>query len=131
MNRRKSREAAFLILFEQSFRGGELREIAELARECRELEFDDEALQLAEGVSSHQAELDAEIGRYLKNWTLDRISRVALVLLRCSVYEFWLSKTVPQEISINEAVELAKKYTTPEDVAFINGILGSVSRGAQ
>jgi N utilization substance protein B len=129
MNRRESREAGSLIAFEQSFTLQEVDAITALAKQYRDFEFDDYSLTLARGVAENREQIDKFISENLKDWTLGRISKVSLAILRCCIYEFKFGKTVPEEIAINEAVELSKKYSLPEDTKFVNGILGSISRG--
>lgn len=131
MNRRESREAGFLIVFEQSFTNQSVDAIIELAKEYRDFEFDAYSLALAKGVAENRDEIDQFISENLKDWALVRISKVSLAILRCCIYEFKFGKTVPEEIAINEAVELSKKYSLPEDTKFVNGILGSISRGVK
>ncbi len=85
-------------------------------------------LALVNGVRLHQAELDAIVERYAQGWKIGRISRTALAVLRCALYEILYMPDIPPAASINEAVELAKAYDEPETVSFINGILGSFMR---
>lgn len=80
------------------------------------------------GVASHAAELDSFIAKYAKGWSFDRIPLVASAIMRVALYEVLYCTDVPNSVAINEAVEIAKKYETPETVKFINGILGSVAR---
>ena len=76
----------------------------------------------------HPEEIDEIIASHLKKgWTLSRISKPSLAILRLAVYEMKYLDNVPQSVSINEAVELAKKYTIDES-KFVNGILGTYSR---
>lgn len=117
-----------MIVFEQSFTGQTVESVVALAKEYREFVFDDYSLSLAKGVEQNRDRIDVFITEHLKDWTLNRISKVSLAILRCAVYEFKIGNTVPEEISINEAVELSKKYSMPEDTAFVNGVLGSISR---
>ena len=86
---------------------------------------------MAKGVAENCSQIDQFISENLKDWALGRISKVSLAILRCCIYEFKIGKTVPEEIAINEAVELSKKYSLPEDTAFVNGVLGSVSRAGK
>ena len=83
--------------------------------------------RMFEGVVANAEELDAHIAAHLRGWTIERISKVDLAILRLGAYELML-KEVPAGIAINEAVELAKGYDEPETVRFINGILGSFMR---
>lgn len=87
--------------------------------------------RLVRGVQEHREELDGYITRYSRGWKLSRISRTALAVLRCALYEILYMPDVPDAVCINEAVELAKSYDEPETVRFINGILGSFMRQRQ
>lgn len=79
-------------------------------------------------VESKCNELDEIIAKYLKKgWTLSRISKISLAILRLAIYEIKYLDSVPASVSINEAVELAKKYTIDES-GFVNGILGAFVR---
>ena len=72
--------------------------------------------------------LNGYIKKYSRGWKLDRISKVAAMILRCAMAEILYIDTVPTSVTVNEAVELAKGYEEPETVSFINGILGSFIR---
>lgn len=80
------------------------------------------------GVVDHQDELDARIARYLVNWTLERLSRVDLAILRLGAYEILYREDIPGAVAINEAVELSHRYSTDEAGGFINGVLGNLLR---
>jgi len=84
--------------------------------------------RLVSGVAEHAAELDGYISKYAKGWSFSRIPLVASAVMRVSMYEMLYMPDIPNAVSVNEAVEIAKKYETPETVKFINGILGSFSR---
>ena len=84
--------------------------------------------RLVSGVAEHAAELDGDIEKYAKGWRFERISLVASAIMRVAMYEILYMPDIPNSVSINEAVEIAKKYETPETVKFINGILGSFVR---
>ena len=81
------------------------------------------------GVADHAPELDEFIARYAKGWSFDRIPLVASAIMRVAMYESLYRSDIPTRVAVNEAVEIAKKYETPETVKFINGILGSFVRG--
>lgn len=81
------------------------------------------------GVMAHAAELDSAISSYLRNWSLDRVARVDLAILRLSFYELTMLKDTPESIVINEAVDMAKRYSTDKSGAFVNGVLGALVRG--
>lgn len=85
--------------------------------------------EVVRGVGLHNAELDEYIERYSEKWDFDRISRTALAIMKTAMYEVLYMPDVPNGVSINEAVELAKKYEEPEVVPFVNGILGAFVKG--
>lgn len=91
----------------------------------RDAEYVDKTLW---GVFDKQRQLDGVIEKFLTNWTLDRIGKVDLALLRLSIYEMLSHDDVPLDVAINEAVELAKQYGTDESPRFVNGVLSGVSR---
>lgn len=84
--------------------------------------------RLTTGVSQHLSELDTYIERYSVGWKFGRISRIVTCIMRLSMFEILYLPDVPNSVSINEAVELAKRYDTPEAASFINGILGTFVR---
>lgn len=84
--------------------------------------------RLVKGVEEHAAELDGYIEKYAKGWKFARIPLVASAVMRVAMYEILYMPDIPNGAAINEAVEIAKKYETPETVKFINGILGSFVR---
>lgn len=84
--------------------------------------------RLVKGVAEHGAELDGYIAKYAKGWKFARIPLVASAIMRVAMYEILYMQDIPNGAAINEAVEIAKKYETPETVKFINGILGSFVR---
>lgn len=84
--------------------------------------------RLVKGVDEHAAELDGYIAKYAKGWKFSRIPLVASAIMRVAMYEILYMQDIPNGAAINEAVEIAKKYETPETAKFINGILGSFVR---
>lgn len=128
MSRRKSREQAFALLFEKSFNDLPVMDLAEGAQDARELIIEPFALALAQGAEEKLAEIDARIDDFSHKWSRNRISRVALAVLRLAVYEMLYDEDTPVSVAINEAVELAKKFGGDEDSSFVNGVLGGISR---
>ena len=128
MTRREAREQALCIVFERMFNDEPVEEILALAKDARDLEPDQFAIELAEGVCKHIDEIDARIEKYSIRWSNIRLSKVVLSILRMSIYEIDFIGNIPVSVSINEAVELAKKYGGDGDSAFINGVLGTFSR---
>ena len=84
--------------------------------------------RLVRGVAEHAPELDGYIAKYAKGWNFARIPLVASAIMRVAMYELLYMPDIPNGAAINEAVEIAKKYETPETVKFINGILGTFVR---
>ena len=128
MSRRKSREQAFALLFEKSFNDLPIMDLAEGAQDAREFIIEPFALTLAQGAEEKLVELDARIEEHSHKWSRERISRVALAVLRLAIYEMLYEDSVPVSVAINEAVELAKRYGGEEDSSFVNGVLGGISR---
>lgn len=79
------------------------------------------------GVSNNIEDIDKKIEKHAKGWKLSRISKVDLAILRLGAYEIEFRKDIPYSVSVNEAVDLAKKYSSKESGSFINGILASVA----
>ena len=84
--------------------------------------------QLVTGVDEHAAELDGYISKYAVGWSFARISLVAAAIMRVAMYEILYMPEIPASVAINEALEIAKKYESPEIAGFMNGILGSFVR---
>ena len=84
--------------------------------------------RLVTGVFEHAAELDGYIDKYSVGWRFGRISRTAIAIMKAAMFEILYMPDIPNGVAINEAVEIAKKYETPETVSFINGVLGSFIR---
>ena len=128
ISRFKAREQGFFLIFEKLFNAEPIEEIIENACEGRELEFDDYAITLVNGVEENKELIDSLISSHLKKgWTINRISKTSLAVMRLAVYEIKFADDVPEGVAINEAVELAKKYTVDES-KFINGVLGAIAR---
>ncbi len=128
MNRSEMREQAFVLLYESEFfKDKPVLDLEEIYSENIDV-LSEYGKILFEGAVSQKNELDSIVEKYLKGWTLSRISKVNLAILRLALYEMMNCENVPESVVINEAVELAKKYSGAEDSKFVNGILGSFSR---
>lgn len=127
MTRSEAREKAFLLVFELSFKKDEsMSEIIELAvNEC-DFKLNTFATELAMGVFDRRYELDSIIETNASSWKLNRISKVSLAVLRLCIYELIHRSEIPKGASINEAVDLAKKYAGDEEGSFVNGVLGGI-----
>lgn len=129
ISRYKMREQAFILCFESLFSDADIDELADNAGDARDEFLSDHAINCAKGVREHQDEIDEKITSHLKSgWKLSRISKVSLATMRVAIYEMLYLDDIPVSVSINEAVELSKKYSMPDDTSFINGVLGAVAK---
>ncbi len=128
MARPIAREAAMQLVFEQIFGGvGETETLVDLI-DYQPGENDRAYINMVvSGVREHEGEIDAEISACLRGWTIERLSRVDLAILRLSVFEMKYGG-IPAAVSINEAIELTRKYSSEQSCPFVNGVLGTISR---
>lgn len=127
MNRYKARESAFILIFEKYFNDEPISELIECAKEVREMEDDEFMVRLVEGTFEHIDEIDAIIEKKCIGWKIERLSKVSLAAMRLCCYEMMYEDDIPISVSIDQAVELTKKYGVPDDGTFINGVLGGVA----
>lgn len=123
--RSEEREQAFCLLFQSLFNTDENFEIYEENIES----VGDYARSIALGVEDKKDNLDGLIEKYSKGWKVKRLPKVNLAILRLAAYEILFVDDVPESVAINEAVELAKKYSGESDYSFINGVLGALVKG--
>lgn len=128
MTRKQAREEAFILIFEKQFNQATVDEILECASEARDITPDDYIKTVFSGVYEKLSEIDDEISENSVGWSIKRISKTAIAVLRLALYEIRYIEEIPLSVSINEAVELCKKYSTKEEASFVNGILASVSK---
>lgn len=130
--RRKSREQAFIVLFEKSFNEDmSFSEIVNIAIESEVIVADDFMNDILAATANNLESIDSEIEKNLKGWSKSRISKVSLALLRLAITEIRFMDDIPVGVSINESVEICKIYGSDEDKSFINGVLGSVARSEE
>ena len=128
MTRRGEREQAFVLVFQQLINQNTIAEIIDAAEESAEVRVAEFAAKLASGVEENNAVLDDKISKNTRGWSMARLSKVSFALLRLAIYEILFEDSIPVSVSINEAVDLAKKYGGSEDAPFVNGILGSIAK---
>lgn len=130
MIRREIREKAFMFLFQLELQKGD--EDQQLTTFLAEYDVDEKSAvymrQLIDGVRLYHETLDAAFIPFLKGWTLERLPRVDLTIIRLAVFEMLHVPEVPSNVAISEAVLLAKKFSTEESRSYINAVLGKVSR---
>ncbi|MBQ4346915.1 MAG: transcription antitermination factor NusB [Firmicutes bacterium] len=143
MRRRAARKTAFCLLLQHEFhpeeelcdqRGRLVAEFPSFSEDFLELsghELDENDFNfingLISGTETHLDEVDEELSKVSRGWKLERMSKVDLSILRLAAYELLFDKNVGERVVINEAVELAKTYSSDEAPAFINGILGKLA----
>lgn len=152
MNRRKSRELAMKLLFQMTINKEDFKEAIANLKETIEAEREeiDEltglplkkepspedldlkdvdmeyVIRILKGIQEKTDDIDAEIEKHLKNWKLNRVSKIDITILRICTYEFLYEEDIPENVSVNEAIELAKKYSADKSASFINGVLGNM-----
>ena len=131
MTRKMAREEAFILIFEKVFSKESVEDILDLAFEARDLVPDEYIKTVFTGVYEQVEELDSIISENAVGWKIDRISKTALCVLRLAIFEMKNMDDIPVSVSINEAVELTKKYSTKEDSSFVNGILSTVAKAKE
>ena len=132
MTRREAREAVFGLLFEREFRADETaEEIFDTSVENREIPADDYIRKAYFGICEHEAEIDEMIGKNSVGWKTDRLTNVSRSIMRLCVYELMFEKDIPTSVSLNEAVELAKKFDEEKARPFINGVLNAVKNSLE
>ena len=127
-SRRENRESAFILIFEKLFRDDSIDEIIELAENIDDIVINSDVINTFTETVNKSDELDVIITKFSEKRTVDRIPKVNLAILRLALYEALYDEKVPQNVAINEAVLLAKKFAQEPDVSFINGVLGAYSR---
>ncbi|MBL4937908.1 transcription antitermination factor NusB [Clostridium sp. YIM B02515] len=130
MNRRKSREIAMKLLFEMSIKKENYNEIYENFKENTDMDLQDIDMEyvfrVLKGVEENQKTIDDKIEENLINWKLNRVAKIDLAILRTSTYEIFYEDDIPDKVSVNEGIELAKKYSDEKSFQFINGVLGKM-----
>ncbi|MBQ2672145.1 MAG: transcription antitermination factor NusB [Clostridia bacterium] len=127
MNRTQSREQAFIFLFESTFGFNTAEEIIDNAKSAREVKISEFSGKLFSGVLENIEKIDFYIEENIKHWSKDRLTRTALSVLRLAIFEMMFLKETPKSVVINEAVEIAKKYSTKEEASYVNGVLGAIA----
>jgi len=138
MTRRDARRHAFALVFQMPFhKDTTVAALAEVKKwyyddlidadrpKGKHAEYIDRAVW---GVFDRQMQIDGVIENFLREWDIDRINKIDLALMRLAIYEMLCEPDVPIGTAVNEAVEMAKEYGTDESAAFVNGVLGNVSR---
>ncbi|HHU89971.1 MAG TPA: transcription antitermination factor NusB [Clostridiaceae bacterium] len=129
MGRKETRENAMKLLYQVQIQKDDIQE--QISRFIEEQEItrpqDKEyLLNVVNGVIENAEELDNLISKHAKGWTIHRMPKVDLAIMRLSCFEIKYRNDIPVNVSINEAVELAKKYSSEQSKTFVNGVLGKI-----
>jgi transcription antitermination protein NusB len=126
-SRSKARSRALTVLYESEVRGLALDGTLQQRLDDQDPPVADYTVELVRGVVDHQEPIDELIGRYSKDWTLGRMPAVDRNALRLALFEM-RHTDVPDEVAIDEAVDLVTELSTDESPSFVNGILGAILR---
>lgn len=130
MNRRKTREIAMKLLFEMSISKDNYMETINNFKENTDTKIDDVdfeyLIRMLKTVEENKAKIDEIISKNLVKWTIERISKINLAILRLATAEILFEEDIPEKVSMNEGIELSKKYGEDNSSAFINGVLNSI-----
>ncbi|AJA47976.1 N utilization substance protein B [Clostridium pasteurianum DSM 525 = ATCC 6013] len=134
MSRRKSREIAMKLLFEISMNVKETKEAIEQYKESNKNLEDVDFTYIEntlEGIFKNIDFLNRSIEENSNNWKINRISKINTAILKIAIYEIYFEEDIPEKVSANEAVNLAKKYSDEKSPAFINGVIGNIIKSKQ
>lgn len=128
MQRKQARENAFMLIFESVCKKDETaEEIFTKATELRGLEYDNYVTEVFFGAYENAAVIDERMEKHLKGWKKERISPVSMAILRLGFYEMLYLADIPSKVTINEAIELAKKFDDEKSYSFVNGVLNAMA----
>lgn len=130
MGRKLARESAMKLLFQMGINDDFTSESIDIFVSNNEFSNDEREyiVDTINKVVENLVTIDSKIEKYALGWKINRIPKVDLSILRIAIYEILFRSDIPVEVSINEAIDISKKYSTNESSKFINGLLGSVAR---
>lgn len=132
MGRKKARDNAFKCIYQLEFMDD--KNVEKLLEYCydenQNTDNEKEYIQkVVNGVVENLSIIDDSILKNLKNWTINRIAKIDLAILRLAIYEILYLEDIPAKVSVNEAVELAKEYGGTDSKSFVNGLLAKIIEG--
>ena len=130
MGRKQAREGAMQLLYQMDSNGEFNKEVMDIYLENFPFSKSetDYIKIVVEGVLEHKEEIDNSVENHLQGWELTRIAKVDLATLRLAVFEIKYMVDIPVEVSINEAIEIAKKFSGDDSYKYVNGVLGGIVR---
>ena len=128
MQRKLARENAFMLIFESVCKKDETaEEIFDKATNLRGLEVDEYVKTVFFGAYENAEKLDEAMEKHFHGWKKERISPVSMAILRLGCYEIMFLSDIPAKVSINEGIELSKKFDDEKSYAFVNGVLNAIA----
>lgn len=127
MNRRQAREMALQVLFQMTLSGTDRQTAIDAVNEAGK-PVDRFVYRLIDETISHEADIDKLIGRHLVNWSFERLGNIDKTILRLAACEILYFDDVPENVSINEALELCRTYGDEQTRKFVNGVLSGISK---
>ena len=132
MGRKKARDNAFKCIYQLEFMDD--KNVEKLLEYCydenQNTDNEKEYIQnVVKGVVENLSIIDDNILKNLKNWTINRIAKIDIAILRLAIYEILYLEDIPAKVSVNEAVELAKEYGGTDSKSFVNGLLAKIIEG--
>lgn len=129
-SRRKARELALKILYQKDSTSGDWKETFKHLVNFMDIDKEGKnfAKELIEGTSKNHKLIDSKISEFSKHWKLSRISVIDRNIMRIACYEMLFQTKIPNAVSIDEAIELSKKYSADESKSFINGVLDGICK---
>lgn len=128
LNRHRARQTALEILYQIEIGDVSADEALALRQWERRRPIDDLTFRIVKGVTSKKESIDRLIAESTEHWKLERLSVIDKNILRIGIYEMLAEKDIPFSVSINEAVEIAKKYGTEDSGKFVNGVIGRIAQ---
>ncbi len=130
MGRRASRETAMKLLYQMEIQKSDKSEQIEMALEDESFTEKDKKYirNIIDGVNEKVTIIDSIIEKNSMGWKINRVSKIDLSILRIGIYEILYREDIPFSVSVNEAVELAKKYSNDDAGSFVNGLLAKVTK---
>ncbi|MHB9111471.1 MAG: transcription antitermination factor NusB [Thermoleophilia bacterium] len=128
-SRRQARRDAMVLLYQHDLTGGELEKLYTNLEGKEERELEPYTREVVEGVLASQAEIDGLIDASAENWSASRMAALERNILRLAIYEIRNRDDIPAEVSIDEAVELAKRFCSNEAGSLVNGVLSNIADG--
>ena len=127
MGRKVARESAMKLLYQMEINDDFSQDAIKVYFENNSFKLDENEYinEVIKGINDNIEKIDSFIEKYSTGWKIKRIANIDLAILRIAIFEMIFKEDIPHQVSINEAIDVAKKYSTEESSKFINGLLGT------